>query len=228
MLLWRRAQGQAGAASSGGHQPGWMGSNTTQQKAQATNLRRQFGIPLHTPELIVYDEFKPDPAPVARSGCQCRQADIEIIAERGDGFQRHVAGALNGLLVILLQQDRADQSSDRGFVRKNADHVDAPLDLAVQSLDRISGMDLGAVLGWKVREGQHIGLRVVHQGCQFRYARPRLVGDLAPLLACGGGIVLSKGGADPGRSNSSSSIALRHRKRSWLVRRSATSSPAAI
>ena len=37
------------------------------------------------------------------SGCQCWQADERIIAERRDGFQRHVARTLNGPLIMLLE-----------------------------------------------------------------------------------------------------------------------------
>jgi hypothetical protein len=38
------------------------------------------------------------------SGRQCGQADLGIFAERGDGFQGHVAGALDGPLIGLLEQ----------------------------------------------------------------------------------------------------------------------------
>jgi hypothetical protein len=35
-----------------------------------------------------------------------------MIAQRRDGFQRHVAGALDGPFIVLLEQDRADDSDD--------------------------------------------------------------------------------------------------------------------
>jgi len=48
----------------------------------------------------------------ARSGCQGWQAEGGSIAERGDGFQGHIAGALDSPFVILLQQQRPDQPRD--------------------------------------------------------------------------------------------------------------------
>ena len=81
------------------------------------------------------------------SGRQGGQADGGIIAERRDGFQRHVAGALNGPLVILLEQQGADQSGNGGLVGEDADDVAAAFDLVVQTLDWIGAVQLGPVLG---------------------------------------------------------------------------------
>jgi len=53
-------------------------------------------------------------------------SDGEIIAEWSDGFQRHVSCALHGPLIVLLDQDGADQSGDGGFVGKSADEIAAP------------------------------------------------------------------------------------------------------
>ena len=39
----------------------------------------------------------------AMSGCDERQADAEIMAQRCDGFQAHVASALNGPFIVLFQ-----------------------------------------------------------------------------------------------------------------------------
>jgi hypothetical protein len=41
-----------------------------------------------------------------------REAHGRIIAQRGDGFQRQVAAALDGPLVVLFEQDGADQTGD--------------------------------------------------------------------------------------------------------------------
>jgi hypothetical protein len=57
-----------------------------------------------------------------------RKADGGIIAHGCDGFQRHVAGALDGPFVILFEQDRADEPDDRILVWKDADHFGTPLD----------------------------------------------------------------------------------------------------
>ncbi len=62
--------------------------------------------------------------------------DDGIIAQRRDDFQRHVAAALHGPLVMLLEKDRADGPSDRGLVGKDADDLGAALDLAVDALER--------------------------------------------------------------------------------------------
>ncbi len=83
----------------------------------------------------------------------------------------------------------------------------APLDFAVQSLQRIGGVDLGAVLRGEVHVGEHVGLGLVQQAGEFGHARPHLVGDLAPLLACGFGVVLGKGGADPGGDDAALGLA---------------------
>lgn len=72
------------------------------------------------------------------SACRSRQADAGIIADRCDGFQRHVAGALYGPFVILLQKDGADQSGDRRFVGEDPDHIGPALDLSVDALQRMS------------------------------------------------------------------------------------------
>lgn len=71
------------------------------------------------------------------SDCQGWQADAWIIAERGDSFQGHVAGALHRPLVILLQQQGADQPGDRGLLWEDPDDVAAPFDFVVQRLDGI-------------------------------------------------------------------------------------------
>jgi len=109
-------------------------------------------------------------APAARSGEQGWQPDSDTIAERGDGFQCHGAGALHCPFIVLVQQQGADQLSDGVFVGEDADNIAAALDLAIESFDRIGGADLRPMLGWKAHVGRHVSL----------------------------GIVLGKGGADPG------------------------------
>jgi hypothetical protein len=65
------------------------------------------------------------------------QADEGIIAQLADAFQRHVAGALDGPFVVLFEQHGADEADDGVLVREDADDVGAPLDLAVEALDRV-------------------------------------------------------------------------------------------
>ena len=84
---------------------------------------------------VVHRDCRHEPG---RSAGDCRKADGGIIAHGCDGFQRHVAGALDGPFVILFEQDRADKPDDRVLVGEDADHFGAPLDLAVETLERIA------------------------------------------------------------------------------------------
>src|SRR4051794_10306500 len=82
----------------------------------------------------------------SRAGQLAIEADVGIIAQRRDGFQCHVAGALHGPLIVLFEQDRADEANDGILVGEDADHVGPPFDLAVETLDRVGGMQLGSML----------------------------------------------------------------------------------
>jgi hypothetical protein len=59
------------------------------------------------------------------------------MAQWSDGFQGHVAGTLHGPLIVLLEQQGADQADDGSFVWKDTDDLAAPFDLAVEPLERI-------------------------------------------------------------------------------------------
>src|SRR6188768_4553751 len=65
------------------------------------------------------------------------QADDGIIGDGGDGLKGHVAGALDGPLVVLFEEDGADEACDGGLVGKDADDLGAALDLAVDPLEGI-------------------------------------------------------------------------------------------
>ena len=54
------------------------------------------------------------------------------------------------------------------------------------------------MLGGEVHVGKDVGFGLVEQGGKFWHARAHLVGDIAPLLVGARGVVLGKGGADPG------------------------------
>ena len=77
----------------------------------------------------------------AVSGRDCGQADGGTIAQRRDGFQAHVAGALHGPLIILFEQQRPDKSDDGSLIGEDTDHVAASLDLTVEAFERV-GADL--------------------------------------------------------------------------------------
>ena len=66
------------------------------------------------------------------SGSHGRQPDDGIVAQGCDRFQRHIAGALNCPFVILLEQDRADETGDGLIIGEDADDIGAALDLAVR------------------------------------------------------------------------------------------------
>ncbi len=54
------------------------------------------------------------------------------MADLGQGFQCHVSAA-DGPLVVLLEQDGADQADDGGLVGKDADNVGAAFDFLVEA-----------------------------------------------------------------------------------------------
>ena len=45
------------------------------------------------------------------------------MAQWSDGFQRHVAGALNGPLIVLFEHKGADETHDSSFIGEDADDV---------------------------------------------------------------------------------------------------------
>ena len=71
------------------------------------------------------------------SGGHGRQLDKGIVAQRCDGFQGHVAGALDGPFIVLFQKDSPDEADDGLVVGEDADDLGAALDLTVDALDRV-------------------------------------------------------------------------------------------
>ena len=72
------------------------------------------------------------------------------MAQRGNGFQCHVAASLNRPFVVLFQKDRAHEAEDGGFIGKDPHDIRSPLDLYIETFDRIGGVDLRPVV---FREG---------------------------------------------------------------------------
>src|SRR5215469_3233031 len=124
------------------------------------------------------------------------QPDDGIVTQGCGRFQRHVAGALNWPFIVLLEQDRTDETCDGLIIGEDADDIGAALDLAVQPFDRVCRVQLGPSRRRKCHIGQHVALGVVHELGEFLDSRARLVGDLPPLDPGGLGIVLGEGGAD--------------------------------
>ena len=77
------------------------------------------------------------------------------MADLSQGFQRHVARA-DGPLVVLLEQDGADQAGDGRLVGEYSDDVGASLDLFVEALQGVGRVDLGPVIFGEGHEGQYV------------------------------------------------------------------------
>ncbi len=83
---------------------------------------------------------------------------------------------MDGPLIVLFKQDRADRANDRldplrgSIVRKNPDNVRPALDFAVQSPDRIGRMELSPVGGGEIHEGQDVFFGLVHESGEFGVA----------------------------------------------------------
>src|ERR1700720_915169 len=117
------------------------------------------------------------------SGGGCRQF--------GHDLNLHVA-VLQLPFIVLLEQYRANQPNDGGFIGEDADDVGTPLDLFVEPLERVCAVQFAAVLLGEIQVGQHIGLAVVDEGGELRPFLPQLVGDVAQHLAGLGPIGLQK------------------------------------
>jgi len=77
-------------------------------------------------------------------GGDFRRVHGGILADGGDGFQRHVTTS-DRPFVVLLQHQRSDKTSDGGLIRKDTYDIGAALDLFVEALKRIGRMDLPLV-----------------------------------------------------------------------------------
>lgn len=67
--------------------------------------------------------------------------DVGSIAELSETFQAHVTAA-DGPLVVLLEEEGADQPFDGRFIGEDGDDIRTPFDFAIDPLDRIGRMDL--------------------------------------------------------------------------------------
>src|SRR5438876_590630 len=97
-------------------------------------------------------------------------------------------------LVVLLGQDRTDQSDYGVAVREDSGHVGAAFDLTVDPLERVGRPDLAPVLGWEAEVGEHVVLSRVHQLGHSREAGAEALGNLAPLLVRRGRVGLDEHG----------------------------------
>jgi hypothetical protein len=68
----------------------------------------------------------------------------------------------------------------------------------ISPLRRSNGLMEWILILREAHEGEDIGLRLVHERGELRHFRTELIGDLAPLLARGLGVVLNESGANEG------------------------------
>src|SRR4051794_19468025 len=98
-------------------------------------------------------------------------------------------GPTNGVqfspLVVLFEQDCADQADDSVVIWKDADDLGPALDLAVETLNWIRAVQFGAMLLGEGHVGQHVGFGLIHDGGELRHLEPDLISHAAPLGAGG-------------------------------------------
>jgi hypothetical protein len=104
-----------------------------------------------------------------------------IIAQARDGFQGPVAATLDGPFVVPFEQNCADEANNGVLVGEDADNLGAALDLAVNALERVSAVQLDAVLRRERHVGEHVRFRLVQKAGELGQLGSQLVGDLAPL-----------------------------------------------
>ena len=95
-------------------------------------------------------------------------------------------------IAVLLHPCSADQAHARVLVGEDADDIRAPFDLLIASFEWICAVRLGAMLGGKGHERQHVVLAVVHRRRRLGPAGAELVGDLPPGRSGGGAIGLQE------------------------------------
>jgi hypothetical protein len=74
-------------------------------------------------------------------------------------------------LIVVLEQYRADQPDDRGFVGEDPDDVGTALDFLIEAFQRVGAVQFAAVRLGEVEIGQDIGL-----AGRERHLRPPLLG----------------------------------------------------
>ncbi len=112
-------------------------------------------------------------------------------------FRASCSGRAGPPIIVLFEQQCTGQADDRLLVRKGADDVAAPIDIAIEPFERIGAVQLGTARDQGVHM-RHVRLRLFHQGGEFRDICPCLVGkSRATACGCSGG-VLRESGADPG------------------------------
>ena len=118
--------------------------------------------------------------------------------ELGHVLVGQVAPFGDGPLVVGLDDDRGDEARDAGVVGEEPDDVGAPLDLAVDPLERVGGLDLAPAELWERGEGEEVlggvsehggdgGELAAEQGTERPSSEHRTPGTAVPEPAFGVG-----------------------------------------
>ena len=116
-----------------------------------------------------------------RSGRHDGQPDERSMAQRGNGFQCHVAASLNRAFVVLFQKDRAHVAEDGCFVGEDRDGIGALLDLAIEALDWIIRVDRRQVVFREDGVGEDVLLGFIHEISEFPDFWAQLVANPSPF-----------------------------------------------
>ena len=151
-----------------------------------------------------HDHFRLGPG---RSDSDGEQSDDGIVAQCRHRFKRHVASALHGPFVALLQEDGLDEPDDGVVVGEDADDLGAPFDLAVEPLESVGGMNFGPVVGGETHVREHVVFGLIRERGELGQLGLELVGDFAPLGLRGHCAVLGEGGGHEGGDNPPAALA---------------------
>lgn len=116
-----------------------------------------------------------------RSNCRELLFRCRMGAQRRDGYQRHASAAQNGPSIILLREERSDQTHYGFIVWEDADDLGRSLDLAAQPLDQLGGARLRPVHLLEAHAGEGIMSSLVHAGRQLWHLGRDLVDHAAPV-----------------------------------------------
>src|SRR5205814_10206006 len=106
-----------------------------------------------------------------------------------------------------LEHHGADQTRDRRVVGEDAHDVRAPLDLGVESFERVRRVDLRPMRPREGHEGEHVVLGLVHQRTELGELASKLIGHRSPLRARCVGRLLHEHRADGRRDHASLRLA---------------------
>jgi hypothetical protein len=96
---------------------------------------------------------------------------------------RACSAALDTPFIILLQKDGAVEPDNSGFIGKDANDIDAPLDLGVETFERIGRRDLRPMsFRGKARWASIVVFRSIHHKRELRKTLPEAIGKPAPLF----------------------------------------------